>query len=447
MKAPPASGGVSGSPRIAQARTPGFETATVIDGEITPTHVSALAVELRSHLRETLPVSRIAFALGQTCDLWRNGTYESRRETVAAIAAGWGWSEGLLDESLDALLAPMSLAALESLGQPVSPRRSIVGLILPGNVPGAGMHEVAAAMLAGCALMAKTATTEPFFFARFVQTLREVDAEVGARIAVLNWSRDRDDITRSLRLNCDWIAAFGNDETIANLDSTKEPAASEPRGTGTLMARFGARFSGALVAAEVSGSATAIPVVDALARDISLFEQQGCLSPHHVFVESTDSGAVAEFARDLARALERFAQRVPPPRRYGLEEAAAVRRVRETARWRELGGQTVALMDGEGLGWTLVFDDKAPFTISPGYRTVTVSRVIDLEDLRQRLLPVEGRIEAFAIASPAARHESLRAFLASMDICYLCDPGAMQSPPLDWSHGGGVFMRALATSR
>jgi hypothetical protein len=104
-------------------------------------------------------------------------------------------------------------------------------------------------------------------------------------------------------------------------------------------------------------------------------------------------------------------------------------------------------MEGEGLGWTLVFDDKAAFTISPGYRTVTVSRVNDLEDLRQRLSPVAGRIEAFAIASPEARREYLRKFLASMDVCYLCDPGAMQSPPLDWSHGGGVFMRALATSR
>ncbi len=447
MNAPPAAIGLSGSPMIGKAATPGFETATVLDGDVTAAHISALALGLRSHLRETLPVARVAIALGKTCDLWRDRTCERRRETVAAVAAGWGWSEDLLDESIDALLAPMSRSALESLGQRVSRRKSLVGLILPGNVPGAGMHEFATALLAGCALMVKTATTEPFFFARFAQTLREVDAEVGGRVAVLNWSRDRDEITRSLRLNCDWIAAFGSDETIANLDSAEEPAAPAPGGTSALMARFGARFSGALVAAEVAGSPTALGAVDALARDISLFEQQGCLSPHHVFVESTDSGAVAEFAHALARALKRFAQRVPPPRRYGLEEAAALRRVRETARWRELGGQAVALMEGEGLGWTIVFDDRAAFTISPGYRTVTVSRVADLEDLRQRLMPVAGRIEAFAIASSSVRRESLRAFLASMDICYLCEPGAMQSPPLDWSHGGGVFMRALATSR
>ena len=447
MKSPPASGGVSGSPRIGEVRAPRLEPATILDSKVSAARISALAAGLRSHLRQTLPVTRIADALAKTCDRWRDRSYGRRRETVAAIAAGWGWSEGLLDESIDALLAPMSLSALERLGQQVSPRKSLVGLILPGNVPGAGMHEFAAALLAGCALIAKTATTEPFFFARFAQTLREVDAEVGARIAVLNWSRDRDEITRSLRVNCDWIAAFGNDETIANLDSGEEATASATSGSGTLMARFGARFSGALVAAEVPGSPTAIGIVDALVRDISLFEQQGCLSPHHVFVESTDLDAVAEFARELAHALERFARRVPAPRRYGLEEAAAVRRVRETARWRELGGQAVGLIEGEGLGWTLVFDDEAAFTISPGYRTVTVSRVADLEDLRQRLLPVEGRIEAFAIASSSARRESLRAFLASMGICYLCEPGAMQSPPLDWSHGGGVFMRALATSR
>jgi hypothetical protein len=416
MKAPPAAGGISGSPMIGKFRLPGLETATVLDGDVTAAHISALALGLRSHLRETLSVARVAIALGKTSDLWRDRTYERRRETVAAIAAGWGWSERLLDESIGALLAPMSLSDLESLGQRVSQQKSLVGLILPGNVPGAGMHEFAAALLAGCALMLKTATAEPFFFARFAQTLREVDAEVGGRVAVLNWSRDHGEITRSLRLNCDWIAAFGNDQTIANLDSAEQPAAPAPGDTGTLMARFGARFSGALVAAEVVGSPTALGAVDALARDISLFEQQGCLSPHHVFVESTDPGEVTEFARSLARALERFAQRVPPPRRYGLEEAAAVRRVRETARWRELGGQGVVLMEGGSLEWTLIFDDDAPFTISPGYRMVTVSRIADLEDLRQRLTPVAGRIEAFAIASSAARREALRTFLTSMDI-------------------------------
>jgi len=35
----------------------------------------------------------------------------------------------------------------------------------------------------------------------------------------------------------------------------------------------------------------------------------------------------------------------------------------------------------------------------------------------------------------------------ALDVCYLCPPGAMQSPPLNWNHGGGAFMRALSTPR
>ncbi len=104
-------------------------------------------------------------------------------------------------------------------------------------------------------------------------------------------------------------------------------------------------------------------------------------------------------------------------------------------------------MEGDGLGWTVVCADEASFTVSPGYRTVTVSSFTDLEDLRRQLTPVAGRIEAFAIAAPSGRLESLQAFLAALDICYICAPGAMQSPPLDWSHGGGAFLHALAASR
>ena len=103
--------------------------------------------------------------------------------------------------------------------------------------------------------------------------------------------------------------------------------------------------------------------------------------------------------------------------------------------------------EGAGLAWTVICDPAANFTPSPGYRTVTVSAIGDLADLRRHVQPVAGRLEAFALAASEARRERLRAGLQMLGISYLCEPGAMQSPPLDWSHGGGVFLRALASSR
>jgi hypothetical protein len=419
-----------------------------------------LAAELRAAMNRPLTPARVAAALGEACARWRDRGFAPRRRTVDAIAAARGWSEALLDESIDALLAPFSHAALEDLAQRAPGRGDLAGLIMPGNIPGAGIHEIAIGLIAGCAMMVKTATAEPIFFGQFVQTLREADGDVGARIAVVNFGRERSDLTAALRASCDWIAAFGDDETIAHLAtlggssikstriaSSESPVEPWETGAGRVAVGFGNRVSGVLVGAEMIAGVRAAAVADAIALDVTLFEQQGCLSPHHIFVESAAGGMAMEFTRELAAAFERCAELMPPPHRYGLEEAAAVRRVREAARWRAIGGDSVLLLEGAGLGWTVVWDEAAGFTSSPGYRTVTVSPIRDLEDLRQRLQPVAGRIEAFAIAARAARRERLHAALTALGICYLCEPGAMQSPPLDWSHGGGSFMRALASAQ
>jgi Acyl-CoA reductase (LuxC) len=250
-----------------------------------------------------------------------------------------------------------------------------------------------------------------------------------------------------MRVECDWIAAFGSDDTIAQIGSIKATFTSKTDAVGRPIVGFGGRVSGAIVAREFAIGAYAIATADALARDVSLFEQQGCLSPQHIFVESTDPAVASEFARELAAAIDRFANRALSPRRYGLEDAAAVRRVRESARWRSIGGAAVTMIEGGDLAWTVVYDRDASFTASPGYRAVTVSPFRDLDNLTHRLAPVDGQIEAVAIAAPNARYESFRSFLIALEVCYLCPPGAMQSPPLDWNHGGGAFMRALSTPR
>ena len=386
-------------------------------------------VRLKRNLARFPGAERTAAALASTFDRWREHTSPERRAAIAKIAAASQWSTQLLNESIDSLLAPFSRDALMSFASNVLPHARLGGFIMPGNVPGAGMHELAAALISGAAAMVKTSNREPEFFSAFAQTLRIIDPIIGSLVEVATFGREHEDLARLMIEECDFIVALGDDASLARLT-----------GSARLFG-FGSRAGGALIS--LATPANLPRLATAIARDVVLFEQQGCLSPHHIFIEDADRAHARDFAGSLAGTLTSFAATLPPAR-LSVHTAAAIRRVRERARWRGIGAQPVELFEGAGMSWTVVLDPSARFTISPGYRTVTVSWIRDGDDFASRLAPVAGRLEAFALAAPAASRAGFLDVLAGAGVTYVCDPGKMQSPPLNWPHGGGAFLDFVA---
>ena len=175
---------------------------------------------------------------------------------------------------------------------------------------------------------------------------------------------------------------------------------------------------------------------------MALFEQLGCLSLHQVFVVSPDGRAPRELTTRIAAALERIASAMPPAR-IPIRDAAEIRGVRERARWRAIAGEPVELFEGRGLEWTVCFEPRADsFKVSPGFRTVHVAGVSDLAEFRDCIAGVSGRIEAIAVVGDDCEIEA-----RAMGIPYVCAPGEMQSPPLDWRHGGGGFIDMMVGPR
>src|SRR5208283_976147 len=216
------------------------------------------------------------------------------------------------------------------------------GFIAAGNVAGAGIHEIAIALIAGARVIVKTASAEPIFFARFARTLAEIDPDAAARLEVVHWSRERTDLTAAMISNCDRVVAYGDDSTIESLH--------RPNLIG-----FGSRVSAAVVAGGAIVPSRIDAVAEALARDVALFEQLGCLSLHQVFVVGGAAGAARDLAVRMSAALESLSQSVPPAR-VPLSDASQIRAVRERARWRAIAGEPVELFEGRALEWTLVFE-------------------------------------------------------------------------------------------
>jgi hypothetical protein len=372
---------------------------------------------------------RVAEALLATFDRWRDRSFPDRREAIEKIATASGWSTPLLDESIDALLAPFSRDAIRLCGSAFEPRARVGGFIMPANVPGAGLHELVTALIAGTAAIVKTSNRERIFFPALARTLREIDPLVGSLLEVFAFGREREDLSRLMREGCDFIVALGDDSSIAHLSG------------GTRLLGFGSRTSGSLLSLVAPANLAAL--AKASARDVALFEQQGCLSPQHIFIEDRDGAQARDFAMWLADALALLAT-VLPPATLSFNTAAAIRRVRERTRWQGIGARRGELFEGAGMAWTVVFDPTARFRISPGSRTVTVSAIRDCDDLASRLAPVAGRLEAFALAVPAPARPKFLDVLAGAGVTYVCDPGQMQSPPLNWPHGGGAFLDFLA---
>ncbi len=404
------------------------------ESPIEPGSIGSIAARLRSAAASPIAAERTAEVISAACAAWRDPDNQHRSGAIARIAANSGLSDTLLAESLDALLAPFSAQALKSFAAKVKRAPRLIGFVMPGNVAGAGMHELAQALIAGAVVVVKSASSEPVFFARFARTIAELDPEIAARVCVLTFGREQSDLTRALREACDEMVVFGDDETVDSLS----------RGGGSVIG-FGSRVSGALISREAIAPESIDSASEGVARDITLFEQRGCLSPHHVFVECAARDDARRFARVLADALDELARKVLPPRAIDLGAAAAIRASRESSRWRKLAGAATDLWEGDRFAWTVIYDADVAFRVSPLYRTVFVTPVADFTHLRAKLEAMKGRLEAFAVADPAGRLERYRAWLSEAGVSYLAAPGMMQSPPFEWPHGNGAFLSRLIT--
>ncbi len=431
---------VSTASSEAQARLRDGGVAGLDSSRLVESDIASAAARVRGAEDINPGADRMANALARAFELWRDRDYARRRETIAAIARAAGYSVAILEDSIDALLKPFTSDALKSIAARVSSsggidRPKTAGFIAASNVAGAGMHEIAIALVAGTGVVVKTASAEPIFFAEFARTLAEIDRAAGARIEVLHWSRARTDLTAALIANCERVVAYGDDLTIELLHNRAN------------VIGFGSRVSAAVVAPGATQPSRIDRVAELLARDVALFEQLGCLSLHQVFVVSHTGGAARDLAIQMSAALDRIGKSMPSAK-IPLRDAAEIRGVRERARWRRIAGEPVELFEGVRLEWTVVSElGPSSFKVSPGFRTVHVTGVRDLGEFRDCVAGVSGRIEAMAVAGDESETADIGATVGAIGIPYVCAPGEMQSPPLDWRHGGGGFFDMMVGAR
>lgn len=397
---------------------------------LSPEDLSSSVASLRAAWTQMASVRgldprRVVAVLVQATEKWRDGGSPLRHEADRLVSAVTGYSLPMVTKGLDLLFSQLDEWRLKwyasRLGR-VGCRASLAAQVLAGNIPGLAIIAIVDALFAGSATFLKLSVGEPVLGPLFLDSLREVDPEIGSLVAAAYWPGGSEDLERELFEGVDVAIASGSDEALQSLRS-RVPVTT----------RFVAhphKFAVGVVTTDAVNEDSAAGA----AFDVAMWDQQGCLSPHTIYVEGSSAG---EFANLLAAELARLAEELPR-RKLPPSESSAVHQARGAA---ELRGARVLASSG-GTDWTVVVDEAPGFTPSCLNRFVYVKPFDSLEALEQSLSGFSHRFSAIGLAVGLSafphRWGEFSALRDRLRVPRLCWIGELQDPPLWWATDGQI---------
>lgn len=303
--------------------------------------------------------------------------------------------------------------------------------VLSGNVPGVGVTSIVRSLLVRAPALCKSASGEPVLPVLFARALAEHDPAIGAAVAVAYWPGGSTDLEEPALRAADVVVHYGSGSAIADLRRRLPPHAR--------LVEHGPRISFAAVARERVGQRRT--ATDA-ALAVAMFDQQGCVSPHVIYVEEGGAIDPVAFAARLADRLEDLRHELPRGR-ITQEEAARIQQVRAGAEFRTIAGENVRLWAGDHLAWTVIFDPDPTFAAGCLNRTVWVKPVYDLDQLPALVRDHAPLLQSAGLAVPRKRRDALALQLSDAGVSRMSTLAHMPWPGPLWHHEGQGPLREL----
>jgi hypothetical protein len=397
-----------------------------------------------------LPARRIIAHVADAARRWCDADFPPRVRVSAEIERRLGYSAPVVDYALDRLFFGIDAGSLEAaIGAELGSPDALDGVVERPGLPAAwarGVERVAivssdttigvALVPAVFALCAKCDVTvkdrSDALVAAFFASLAEEHPAFASAARAHAWTGGDDANEAALFGGADVVVAFGGDDALRAIRARC--------GAETRFVPFGHRASlGRLTRDDVAAFDDAL--ADRIVRDALLYDGEGCLSLHALFVDAV-APELERVATVLGAACERVALEFP----VGVRDAHVGAR---TAAYRNLAAFRAAAGGGavvRGADAVLVIDppadDGPPFL--PRVLPVHGGDDDALERYVERLrLPVQ----ALGVAATAPAAIALAARIGAVRVAPF---GTMQAPPAAGHHGGrpriGDFVRWIDTA-
>ncbi len=386
------------------------------------------------------PAREVHAALARVFDLFASPDSKWRRRLAEELPGATGFTFENVREGLARGLAPFRGEAFFSLvrselGDPdrldAAPGTLVSGfdttaVVLAGSIPQPSLLALLAPLALRSPVLAKPASRDPVTAPLVAEAIAEVDPELGRCIAIARFGSQDEACLRAL-LEADCVAATGSDASIAALAALVQP-------TRRFVAS-GHRLSVATLGPEALRGDSLVQAAEAIALDVALWDQQGCLSPLAVYAVGSDREAPDRLADALANALASLELRLPRGAQ-DTADAATFRHECDGAELRAAAEPGVRLLGGPTQRWAVVREVDAAPRRAPLNRFVRALPVENPETLLAALRPLAGHLAGVALAGFGASLDRVARGLADLGASRLCRPGELQSPPLAWHHEG-----------
>jgi hypothetical protein len=387
-------------------------------------------------------------ALANVLDAWSAADSKWQQALAKELPATTGFSPACAKEGLARGLARYDGAALralvraevgdfERLGAARGNRIDgfeTTATVLAGAIPLPSFVAVLAPLALRSPVLVKLAAHDPVTVPLFVRSLAERDPLLGACVEIADFRRDDVGSLAALcRAPC--VAATGSDAAVAAIAARMTPSQR--------FVASGHRFSLALLGPGSTREPALTRAAEALALDVALWDQLGCLSPVSIHVAGADPRATDRVAHALAGALEAAEARWPRGR-VEIEAAAAVTAERAEAEMRAAAGRRVDVLAPRGTEWTVVREADAALRAAPLHRFVRVHPAADLDAALAAIGPHAAKLAAVALDGFGDASATIAAELARLGASRVCAPGTLQTPPLDWPRDGRPVLLPFA---
>jgi hypothetical protein len=387
-----------------------------------------------------LTAERIIEAIGTAARLWRDPSFAPRVALVPRIARRTGYCEAAAQYALDRLFETLTandlratiagelgtLGALEGFVR--RPRRPDgwargvrrVVIVSSDTTIGVAIPAAAFALCAGAQVVVKDRTDG--LVAAFAATLADVEPALGAALQAERWNGHDDPAALASLAAADVVVAYGGDEALLAIRALLAPQAR--------FVPYGHRTSiGFVPASALEDVAAAREHARSAALDALLYDGEGCLSLHALFVERGGNVGPDAFAALVAEGANEIAVQFPPPQK---PEAAVSVHYRKRLAFREANGAGHVRVAG---GAVIAFDPPREEAPPLQARTLGIYPVDSPDEIvayiRAQRLPLE------ALATPGgATPDAVLDLARAIGVARIAALGRLQAPPLGGEHGG-----------